>query len=47
MLSIIICSRKSKPDKLLLTNIEATIGVEFELIYIDNSDKYWIKFGEI
>ncbi|MEI6754748.1 MAG: glycosyltransferase [Paludibacter sp.] len=38
MLSIIICSRKPKPDELLSTNIEATVGVEFELIFIDNSD---------
>ena len=37
MLSIIICSRKPVPDELLSKNIEATIGVEYELIFIDNS----------
>ena len=37
MLSIIICSRKPKPDEVLSKNIEGTIGVEYELIFIDNS----------
>jgi len=38
MLSIIICSPKPAFNELLSTNIKATVGVEYELIYIDNSD---------
>lgn len=37
MLSIIICSRKPSPDLLLANNIKKTIGVEYELVFIDNS----------
>lgn len=37
MLSIIICNRKPKIDIALAKNIHATIGVEHEIISIDNS----------
>ncbi|MEI6554802.1 MAG: glycosyltransferase [Paludibacter sp.] len=37
MLSIIICSRKPTADLLLTNNIKATIGVEYELVFVDNS----------
>jgi len=43
MLSIIICSRKNNISSELKDNIELTIGVEYELIIIDNShNKYSI-----
>lgn len=43
MISIIICSRSVSPPQLLLTNIEKTIGVPYEVISIDNStNKYSI-----
>jgi len=43
MLSIIICSRNLKFCELLTANIKATVGIEYELIYIDNSEnKYSI-----
>ncbi|MEI6595898.1 MAG: glycosyltransferase [Bacteroidota bacterium] len=45
MLSIIICSRKPLLDKLLSTNIELTIGVEYELIFIDNSKNTYSIFS--
>jgi len=38
MLSIIICSRSSKLCDSLLENISNTIGVEYEIIAIDNSN---------
>ena len=37
MLSIIICNRKSKIDSVLSKNIHNTIGVEYEIVPIDNS----------
>ena len=37
MLSVIICSRNQTPDISLSANIQSTIGVEYELIFIDNS----------
>lgn len=37
MISIIICSRNSDISPVLKENIESTIGVNFELIVIDNS----------
>lgn len=43
MISIIICSRKPDIPKSLKDNITATIGVDYELIIIDNSgEKYSI-----
>lgn len=43
MISIIICSRKSDIPKSLKQNIEETIGIENELVVIDNSkDQYSI-----
>jgi hypothetical protein len=43
MLSIIICSRNKDISKELKENIQATIGVDYELIVIDNSkNKYSI-----
>jgi len=38
MLSIIICSRNPAFNELLSTNIKATVGVDYELIYINNSE---------
>lgn len=37
MLSIIICNRKPKIDPTLEGNIHSTVGVEYELVAIDNS----------
>ncbi|MTK52599.1 glycosyltransferase [Paludibacter sp.] len=37
MLSVIICSRSSTISQKLKNNIEETIGVEYEIIFIDNS----------
>lgn len=43
MISIIICSRGKKISTLLEQNIQNTIGTEFEIILIDNSEnKYFI-----
>jgi len=43
MISIIICSRLKNPELAFLENIEATIGVPYEIISIDNSaNKYGI-----
>ena len=43
MISIIICSRNLGIDPKLSTNITSTIGCEYELIVIDNSqNKYSI-----
>ncbi|KRB57311.1 glycosyltransferase [Flavobacterium sp. Root186] len=42
-LSIIICSRTAEINPILLSNIDETIGVDYELILIDNSkNKYSI-----
>lgn len=38
MISIIICSRTAELNATLAANIEDSIGVEYELILIDNSD---------
>ena len=37
MISLVICSRTSQLDELLRQNIEDTIGVEYELVLIDNT----------
>ncbi len=47
MISIIICSRGEKISTLLEQNIQNTIGTQFEIILIDNSEnKYFITQGE-
>lgn len=38
MISLIICSRTSDIPAMLKTNISETIGVEYELVVVDNSD---------
>ena len=45
MLSIVICSRTPQINKLLQENIEATIGVVYELIIIDNSNNEYNIFS--
>ena len=43
MLSIIICSRNKTTDSRLLQNIRSTIGTEYEIVHVDNSEgKYGI-----
>lgn len=43
MLSLIICSRNKTTDPRLLKNIQSTIGTEYEIVHIDNSEgKYGI-----
>ena len=43
MISIIICSRNPKMEKKLGVNIQSTIGTEYEIVHIDNSEgKYSI-----
>ena len=37
MISLVICSRTSQLNESLRQNIDATIGVEYELVLIDNS----------
>jgi Glycosyltransferase like family len=45
MISIIICSRKPQLDELLLKNINDTVGVEHEVVCIDNSDNQYSIFS--
>jgi len=44
MISIIICSRFSDVSTDLKENIQSTIGIEYELIVIDNSEKKYSIF---
>lgn len=44
MISIVICSRKSIISEVLSINIDNTIGCEYELIVIDNSDNKFSIF---
>lgn len=44
MISIIICSRKNTINDALLKNIKASIGYEYELIIIDNSENKYSIF---
>lgn len=44
MISIIICSQYSALDPALLQNIKETIGVDYEVIHIDNSAKKYNIF---
>jgi hypothetical protein len=45
MLSIIVCSRNKLPQKELVDNINTTIGTEYELIHIDNSENQYSIFS--
>lgn len=45
MISIIICSRKSDIPFVLKENIQSTIGVEYEVIVIDNSENLYSIFA--
>lgn len=45
MISIIICSRTKKISNDLVQNIQQTIGSEYELIVIDNSENKYSIFG--
>jgi len=44
MISIVICSRNKIIDPLLYQNIQETIGLPFDLVYIDNSDNQYDIF---
>ena len=44
MISVIVCSRNPKISPLFENNIRHTIGVEFELIHIDNSNNNYSIF---
>ena len=44
MISIIICNRKKVLDPKLENNIKSTIGIEYEIINIDNSDNRYNIF---
>jgi len=44
MISIVICSRKKSISKKLEQNIKKTIGCNFEMIVIDNSDNKYSIF---
>lgn len=44
MISIIICSRKKDIEDRLKENIKLTVGVDYELIIIDNSDNKYSIF---
>lgn len=45
MISIIICSRNKDIPEQLKSNIEATIGVQYELVVIDNSKQDYSIFS--
>lgn len=45
MISIIICSKYAELNRLLRENIEKTIGVEYEIIHIDNSTNRYSIFS--
>ena len=44
MLSIIICSTHSTTDDALVSNIAATVGVDYEIVHIDNSQNTYNIF---
>lgn len=44
MLSIVICSRKKVIEPILLQNIQESIGIPFDLVYLDNSDNQYDIF---
>ncbi len=45
MISIIICSKYAELNKLLRENIDKTVGVEYEIIHIDNSQNRYSIFS--
>lgn len=45
MISLIICSKSKDISHELKRNIEETIGVEYELIVVDNSENYYTIFS--
>lgn len=45
MISCIICSRNSDISRELKTNITSTIGCEYELVVVDNSDNRYSMFS--
>ena len=45
MISIIVCSRYKAPKEDFALNIKSTIGVEYELIHIDNSENIYSIFS--
>ena len=45
MLSIIICSRNKVLSKEFTENIKVTVGVDYEIIYIDNSENKYSIFA--
>lgn len=44
MLSLIICSKHSRIDEFLKRNISETIGVDYEIVHIDNSKNQYTIF---
>lgn len=44
MISIVICSRQSVIPEWLLQNIQSTIGVDYEIVWIDNSGNQYTIF---
>lgn len=44
MISIVICGRKKHISEALLANINETVGIEYDLIYIDNSENKYNIF---
>lgn len=44
MISIIVCSQSPKLDDGLLQNIKNTVGVDFEIVHIDNSQRKYNIF---
>ena len=44
MINIIICSRHKEISSELRTNLQSTIGVDFELIVVDNSQNIYSIF---
>ncbi len=45
MISIIICSRNNSISESLITNINETIGIEYELVIVDNSKNTYSIFS--
>jgi len=44
MISLVICSRKKILDTVLLQNLEVTIGIPFDIVFIDNSENQYDIF---
>ena len=45
MLSIIVCSRNKSLSEIFVNNIVSTVGVEYEIIHIDNSESTYSIFS--